>query len=236
MNEERRAAAPDILPVARTKTEAKRFYDCVSVVYDHLTRAFERRFAEMALRCLDVREGETVLEVGFGSGHCLTSIARAVGQEGAAHGIDISRGMLAVARKKLVRSRLADRAHPVLGDAARLPYTESVFDAVFMSYTLELFDTAEIPGVLEDMRRVLRPGGRLAVASLSREGDRSLMLRLYEWAHVRWPKYADCRPIYVERSLRDAGFEIRSKQMVRWFGLPNEIVVAANTAPTQRPL
>jgi len=231
MNEDHRAADPDILRVTRTKREAKSFYDRVSGIYDWLTRAFERRFAEKALERLDARDGEVVLEIGFGSGHCLRAIARAVGRKGSAHGVDISRGMLVVARKKLAESGLAEKAHPLLGDAARLPYKDSVFDAVFMSYTLELFDTAEIPCVLDEIRRVLRPRGRVGVASLSREGGGSPMLRLYEWAHERWPKYADCRPIYVERSLRDAGFGIRSKDVVRWFGLPNEIVVAANPAP-----
>ena len=232
INDGDRARTTDILPVGRSKTEARRFYDRVSGIYDHLTRAFERRFAEMALGRLAVREGESVLEIGFGSGHCLTRIAATVGPKGAAHGIDISSGMLAVARKKLVKSGFADVARPGLGDAARLPYRESVFDAVFMSYALELFDTDEIPKVLEEARRVLRPGGRIAVASLSRAGGRSAMLALYEWAHVRWPKYADCRPIYVERSLRDAGYEIRTAEMVSWFGLPNEIVVATKPAST----
>ena len=96
-----------------------------------------------------------------------------------------------------------------------------------MTYALELFDTGEIPVVLEEIRRVLRPGGRLAVASLSLEGGGSVMLRLYEWAHMKWPKYADCRPIYAERSLLESGYEVRTKEMVSWFGLPNEIVVAA---------
>ena len=227
-----RSGTSDILPVGRTKMEAKRFYDRVSGIYDHLTRAFERRFAEMALERLAAREGETVLEIGFGSGHCLTRIAEATGPEGKTHGIDISTGMLAVARKTLARSGLADRVCLSLGDAARLPYTENVFDAVFMTYALELFDTGEIPDVLEEIRRVLRPGGRLAVASLSREGSGSVMLRLYEWAHMKWPKYADCRPIYVERSLVESGYEVRTKEMVSWFGLPNEIVVAAKPGPS----
>jgi demethylmenaquinone methyltransferase/2-methoxy-6-polyprenyl-1,4-benzoquinol methylase len=140
--------------------------------------------------------------------------------------------MLAVARKTLARSGLADRVCLTLGDAARLPYRENVFDAVFMTYALELFDTGEIPAVLEEIRRVLRPGGRLAVASLSREGSGTVMLSLYEWAHMKWPKYADCRPIYVERSLLESGYEVRTKEMVSWFGLPNEIVVAAKPGPS----
>jgi demethylmenaquinone methyltransferase/2-methoxy-6-polyprenyl-1,4-benzoquinol methylase len=227
MSQEQRTAAPDILPVGRTKAEARAFYDRVSGIYDLLTRAFERRFAEMALERLSIREGEGVLEVGFGSGHCITRIAAGVGLKGGAYGLDISSGMLAAARTKLVKSGLRDRACLGLGDAARLPFTENVFDAVFMSYALELFETDEIPLVLEQIQRVLKPGGRLAVASLSKEDGGSIMLRLYEWAHRRWPKYADCRPIYVERALREAGYEILTTERVRWFGLPNEIVVAA---------
>jgi demethylmenaquinone methyltransferase/2-methoxy-6-polyprenyl-1,4-benzoquinol methylase len=231
MGQEQRATAPDILPVGRTKAEARAFYDRVSGFYDHLTRAFERRFAEMALERLSIREGEAVLEVGFGTGHCITRIAAGVGLNGRAYGLDISIGMLAAARTKLVRSGLQDQACLGLGDAARLPFAEDVFDAVFMSYALELFETDEIPMVLEQIQRVLKPGRRLAVASLSKEDGMSLMLRLYEWAHRKWPKYADCRPIYVERALREAGYEIVTTERVRWFGLPNEIVVAAKPKP-----
>jgi demethylmenaquinone methyltransferase/2-methoxy-6-polyprenyl-1,4-benzoquinol methylase len=73
---------------------------------------------------------------------------------------------------------------------------------------------------------VLKPGGRLGVASLSREDCKSISLRLYEWAHRRWPKYVDCRPIHVERSLMDAEYRIKSKEKIRLLGLPVEIVVA----------
>jgi ubiquinone/menaquinone biosynthesis C-methylase UbiE len=95
-----------------------------------------------------------------------------------------------------------------------------------MSFTLELFDTPEIPSLLEEVRRVLKPGGRIGVASMSKENGESLLLRLYEWAHRKWPKYVDCRPIYLEQSLRDARYEIRKKEKVKFFGLPGEIVVA----------
>jgi demethylmenaquinone methyltransferase/2-methoxy-6-polyprenyl-1,4-benzoquinol methylase len=220
--------APDILPVPRSKEEARRSYDRISRFYDYLTGAFERKYALMALERLSIQEGDRVLEIGFGTGHCLRHIAESVGQTGKACGIDISSGMLQVAKRRLGRAGLMDRAELYCGDAATLPYGDSTFDAVFMSFTLELFDTPEIPRVLEEIKRVLRPGGRLGVASMSKAGGRPFLLRLYEWAHQKWPKHIDCRPIFVEQALIDAGYATTSKEMVRLFGLPGEIVVAVN--------
>lgn len=216
------------LPVPRTKEDAKRFYDRISRVYDLLTRAFERRYAEIALARLHVQEGETVLEIGFGSGHCLERIAESVGQTGKAYGVDISSGMVEVTKRRLEKAGLMGRVELYCRDAARLPYKDNTFDAVFMSFTLELFDTPEIPKVLEEIKRVLKPKGRLGVASMSKENGQSTLLRLYEWVHKKWPKYVDCRPIYLEQSLRDAGYEVRSKEKVKLFVLPGEIVIALN--------
>jgi demethylmenaquinone methyltransferase/2-methoxy-6-polyprenyl-1,4-benzoquinol methylase len=226
MKEENGSTVPGILPVPRSKEEAKRFYDRISRVYDYLTGAFERKCAEMAVERLSVEEGETVLEIGFGPGHCLKRLAESVGKTGKVYGVDISSGMLEVTRRRLDKSRLMDRVELYCGDAASLPYGDNTFDAAFMSFTLELFDIPEIPRLLEEVKRVLKPRGRIGVASMSKENGESLLLRLYEWAHGKWPKYVDCRPIYLEQSLRDAGYEIRKKEKVKLFGLPGEIVVA----------
>jgi len=226
VKEENGSTAPGILPVPRSKEEAKRFYDRLSRVYDYLTGAFERKYAEMAVERLSVEEGETVLEIGFGPGHCLKRIAESVGMTGKVYGVDISSGMLGVTRRRLDKARLMDRVELHCGDAVNLPYDDNTFDAAFMSFTLELFDTPEIPKLLEEVKRVLKPRGRIGIVSMSKEDGESLLLRLYEEAHRKWPNYVDCRPIYLEQSLRDAGYEIRKKEKVKLFGLPGEIVVA----------
>ena len=229
MNKEIGQTPRGILPVPRTKEEARRFYDRVStsMVYNCLTGAFERKYAEMGLERLSVKEGETVLEIGFGSGHCLRRIAESVGRTGKAFGVDISSGMLEATRIRLDKAGLLNRVELYCGDAVTLPYDENTFDAVFMSFTLELFDTPEIPRVLKEVRRVLKLGGRLGVVSMSKENGESRFLRLYEWAHKKWPAYVDCRPIYAEQSLSGAGYEIEKKEILKLLRfLPIEIVVA----------
>lgn len=46
--------------------------------------------------------------------------------------------------------------------------------------------------------------------------------------HKEFPNYADCRPIYVEQSLKEAGFEIKNKEKVKLIGLPLEIIIGKN--------
>ncbi len=172
-----------------------------------------------------------MLEIGFGTGHCLRRIAQSVGPEGRAYGIDISLGMVEVTRRRLRKTSMIETAELCCGDGQVLPFRAGVFDAVFMSFTLELFDTPDISRVLAEVRKVLTVGGRLGVVSMSMEGEGGIFLRLYEWAHTRWPTYVDCRPIYLERSLKDAGFRIYSKERVSMLGLPGEIIVALSSGP-----
>jgi len=226
VEQENTSASKAMLPVTRTKAEARQFYDRVSRIYGWMTGAFERRHGEKALELLAIRDGETALEIGTGSGHCFERMARLVGDRGGCCGADISTGMLNVTRERLLKSGLAAGAGLCCADAGRLPFPDNSFDAILMAFTLELFDTPEIPQVLKETMRVLKLGGRIAVVSLSKEGRASSAMRLYEWAHRKWPRYADCRPIYVERSMTACGYTVRSRARARMAGLPLDTVLA----------
>ncbi len=211
--------------VDRPRSEAARNYDRLSRSYDLVTSS-EWPFVAEGLERLDVRPGERVLEIGFGTGRALLELARAVGERGLVCGIDISPEMVQVSRRKLADSGLESRVNLKTADAYHLPYETDRFDAIFMSFTLELFDTPEIPHVVAECLRVTRPGGRACVVSMSKRGGPYPMRRLYEWARTLAPSLLDCRPIFAARSMKRAGFTIVESRTRRMWGIPVELVLA----------
>ncbi|MGA9347521.1 MAG: methyltransferase domain-containing protein [Anaerolineae bacterium] len=212
--------------VTRSKEEAKASYDKMSTWYDMLAGLAERKCRYAGLKKLGAKEGEMVLEIGFGTGHCILALAQSVGNSGKVYGIDISEGMFNITRSRVREAGLSERIELKCGDAAKAPFETNFFDAVFTSFTLELFDTPEIPIVLHECRRVLRNGGRICVVAMSKTGKANVIMRLYEWAHLKLPKCVDCRPIFVQEALEAAGFQILDVTERTMFGLPVEIVVA----------
>jgi demethylmenaquinone methyltransferase/2-methoxy-6-polyprenyl-1,4-benzoquinol methylase len=216
--------------VARPRREAGATYDWLSKWYDLLAGRWEKPFQDAGLQKLAVRGGERVLEIGFGTGHTLADLARSAGLRGQVWGVDISRDMGEVAGERVREAGLSRRVNLIRGDAVDLPLKEDAFDALFMAFTLELFDTPDIPAVLRECRRVLREDGRMCVVSLAKRKEPSLVARLYEWAHVRFPAVLDCRPIYVGKALDEAGFRIVNIERGTMAGLGVDVLVADRPA------
>jgi demethylmenaquinone methyltransferase/2-methoxy-6-polyprenyl-1,4-benzoquinol methylase len=212
--------------VSRSKEAARASYNRMSRWYEVIAGSTEKKYRDGGLETLSAQPGETILEIGFGTGHCLIALAKAVGPAGRVIGLDISDGMLAIARERLQKSGLDDRVDLHLGDAANLDFIHaSSLDGIFMSFTLELFDNPEIPRLLQECHRSLKPGGRLAVVSMTKTHPPGLAVRIYEWFHEHMPAYADCRPIFAQQSLKENGFKIQDVSVSSMWGLPVEIVL-----------
>lgn len=221
----------EISRVKRSKDSATDSYNRMARCYDMLAGRFERAYRDIALDKLAVRDGETALEIGVGTGRAVLAMAQSVSEKGKVYGIDISDRMLHITAGRVEKAGMSKRVALQREDAARLPYRDNFFDAAFISFTLELFDTPEIPMVLQHCRRVLKAGGRLCVVSLARkplgeDEKEPWAVWLYELAHRLLPQYFDCRPIYVRKSLEDAGFDILEVTEMRMWGLPVDIVLA----------
>jgi ubiquinone/menaquinone biosynthesis C-methylase UbiE len=211
---------PGVLRVLQTKEETKAFYNKIAKVYDALAEHSEAPVRRAGLGMLNTQEGHHVLEIGFGTGHSLIELARSVGSTGKVLGIDLSEKMVEIAQKRADEEGLGGRIELSCGDALHLPYESKSLDGVFMSFTLELFDTPEIPLVLAECKRVLKSGGRIVVIGMSRVLPEGLMIEIFEWTHQHFPNYLDCRPILVRQALEDSGFQIcDSRIMNMWISV-----------------
>lgn len=204
------------------------FYDRISHVYDLIADAGEHKAREKGLEVLAVGEGEKVLEIGFGTGHSLTELASRVGSSGRVCGVDISPRMRRVAARRIEEQGYASRVELKVGAIPPIPYNDASFDAVSMSFVLELFPLEQIPAVLAEIARVLRPRGRVSIVSMAtaRDGEHdSLLEHTYKWLHRHFPHIVDCQPINVAKLVRDAEFtDIEESRMEIWT-LPVAIVL-----------
>lgn len=213
------------LPVLDPRKETRAAYDTMSGFYDMMAGWGEHPSIIRALEAAHIMEGESVLEVGFGTGWAIEKIRRAAGRSGSVCGIDLSSGMMEMTMRRLEKAGFAGGVELEQGDITKMPYPDATFDVVFSSFVIELLETSEIPVALSEIKRVLKPGGRFVDASMSRSED-GAMVRLYEWLHTRLPQYVDCRPIHVQELIEAAGFEIRQAEIRKILGVPVEIVVA----------
>ena len=216
----------EIVRVTRSKNAARASYNRLSQVYDLMVGGSEEKIRESGLEFLNVQASETVLEIGPGTGKALLELARSVGPGGRAYGLDISDGMLSVAGDRLRKAGLLDRVQLGCADAVKLPLPTDSIDAIYLCFTLELFDIYEIPLVLGECCRLLHQKGRICVVGMSRKGKPNPMVRLYEWAHARIPNYVDCRPIQVREAMEAAGFTTIKSSLWSLWGLPVEVVLS----------
>jgi ubiquinone/menaquinone biosynthesis C-methylase UbiE len=203
-------------------------YDRTAAFYDDVVAEQQARAKEIALALLARRAGQSFLEVGVGTGWAMARIVADSGVAGTV-GLDIAPGMLDVARQ-----RIAGTPAFVLGDATRLPFDAAVLDRVLCSYTLDVLPSASLPAVLAEMRRVMRPDGRLVTINLTDgEGEDAAFTRDWQAGYERDPEYySGARPIKAAPLLGAAGFTILERRYSgHGAGWPSEVLLAKPLRP-----
>lgn len=145
--------------------------------------------------------GPRVLEVSFGTGYLLTQFPPGL----EVHGVDINERMIAVAQRNLERSH---RTAPLCrADVARLPYGDASFDCLVNTMALSGYPRAG--EALTEMRRVLRPDGRLVLLDVGFPADGN---RLGSWLARGWQWSGDLVRD-TATALVDAGFKAERREI-----------------------
>ncbi len=163
---------------------------------------------EWTLGLLEVQPTDHVLEVGFGPGLAIQKAA-ALASRGKVAGVDFSEAMLKQARKRNAAAIAAGRVELTLGDAAALPYPNDSFDKVFAANVVYFWK--DPLANLNELRRVLKPGGRLALYLIAKED----MAKFKFTQTGVYTLYAgeDVVRLFVQAGFRRARFETKAERL-----------------------
>ena len=144
----------------------------------------ERIFREKVLRLAQLEPGESVLDVGCGTGTLAIAAKRHVGPTGLVNGIDASPEMIARASRKARKAGLEVLFKNALAEA--LPFPDGHFDAVLTTIMLHRLPRQARQQCALEMRRVLKPRGRVLAVDFARaaRGRRSVIGHLHRHGHV----------------------------------------------------
>ena len=145
----------------------------------------ERTFREKLLSFAGLTSGESVLDIGCGTGTLAIAAGRQVGPTGRVYGIDASPEMIARAERKAKRAGAKIRLQNAIAES--LPFPDAQFDAVLSTVMLHHLPRPARARLVAEARRVLRPGGRLLVIDFAKPAaprPRGILGHLHRHGHI----------------------------------------------------
>jgi ubiquinone/menaquinone biosynthesis C-methylase UbiE len=210
--------------VADAQIEKERVADLyrkIAPSYDLWAWLTESKARNRCLELASIQDGERVLEVAVGTGLAFERILEA-NPSGRNEGIDLTEAMLSRAERKAARSGSINYRLRV-GDAYDLDFPDNSFDVLINNYMFDLLPMQDFRTVLEEFKRVLRPGGRLVMVSMTK-GER--------WYNGFWERIyrinpallGGCRGVLLRPQLEACGFGNTRREYVSQLTFPSEIV------------
>ena len=164
------------------KENIRNLFDDIAPDYDKLNHILsldiDKSWRSKAIR--EIVERDTplnILDVASGTGDFAIGTARKAADGSHITGIDLSEGMLKIGREKVAKEGLSDMISMQEGDCEALPFSDRTFDRVTVAFGVRNFEHLETG--LNEMLRVLKPGGKLVILELSVPSN-PLLLALYK--------------------------------------------------------
>jgi len=162
-------------PLKQAKAKAAAAYDAAADHFDDEPLSFWEQIGRRTVAALRLPAGARVLDVGCGTGASALPAAQAVGPQGSVLGVDLAARLLERARRKATARGLSNVEFR-LADMTALRYPDGHFDAVVSVFSI--FFVPDMEGLVRELWRMVRPGGKLAVTTWGP--------RIFEPAYSRW--------------------------------------------------
>jgi demethylmenaquinone methyltransferase/2-methoxy-6-polyprenyl-1,4-benzoquinol methylase len=150
------------------KKQVEQMFDTISGNYDGLNKVIslgsDIRWRKKVIKMVLAGQPKRILDIATGTGDLAIQFAKLT-TTSEIIGLDISEGMLAVARKKTAGANLANRVSFVKADSEALPFEDDSFDAITVSFGIRNFESLETG--LSEIYRVLRPKGLFVILETS---------------------------------------------------------------------
>ena len=205
------------------KDRVAKIYQKIAPSYDLWAWLTESKARDRCLELAAIQNGEDVLEVAVGTGLAFERIL-AANPSGRNEGIDLTEAMLLRAEKKAAKAGTHNYRLRV-GDAYDLDFPDDSFDVLVNNYMFDLLPQQDFLTVLGEFKRVLRPGGRLAMVNMT-TGE--------HWYNGIWDRIyrinpallGGCRGVSLLSQIEASGFTQTRREYVSQLTFPSEIVCA----------
>ena len=168
--------------------QIRRMFDKIAPSYDKLNHALslgiDRRWRRTAVDALGKHQPQQILDIATGTGDFALLLAKRIKPQHIV-GADISEGMMAVGREKVKEEGLQNVISFQYEDCMQLSFPDGSFDAVTSSYGVRNFQNLDKG--LQEMQRVLRPGGHLLIVELTPPPSFPMKQLFWLYAHVVMP-------------------------------------------------
>jgi demethylmenaquinone methyltransferase/2-methoxy-6-polyprenyl-1,4-benzoquinol methylase len=150
------------------KKQVEKMFDTISENYDGLNRVIsfgtDIKWRKKVLATIIEHQPESILDIATGTGDLAIKFAEKTSARKII-GLDLSEGMLSIARKKVVDTALKDTIEFIKGDSEALPFKDNMFDAITVSFGIRNFENLEKG--LSEILRVLKPNGLFIILETS---------------------------------------------------------------------
>lgn len=212
-----------------THAQAKKYYDWFGRKQDS-QGFYEDRALDELIAHGDFARAQRVFELGCGTGRFAQRLLREYLPDKAEYiGLDISDTMVSLAQQRLAPYAL--RTQVIKSDGGmQFPLAEQSVDRMIATYVFDLLSEADIKLALQEAQRILRPGGKLCLISLSRGVNFSSRLVCRLWSglfRLHAPLVGGCRPLELLPFLDQARWLVEYHHVLTQFGVPSEILIAS---------